>query len=293
MFGSLFFLIREAWLNLRRQGLMAVACVSTSAIALLILGVFFLIGTQLYRVVDGAPRQMEIHAFMREGATRAQATALQERLEDMPGVAVARLVTREQAWTEFRQKSSFKDVLDGFKENPLPDMLRIVTTTPEETLRLADWVRSLPEVDHVNEGKEVVRQLLTIYNVIRTAGVVLAVLLGLGTAAIISNAIRMTLFARRRDIRVMQLVGATNSFIRFPFLLEGMAEGALGGGIASGLLLAALHYYTTRVQPTVPVVNQFELDLNRLLFVGILVGGGAVLGMVGSLLSMRKFLHAT
>lgn len=292
MFGSLLFLIREAWLNLRRQGLMAVACVSTSAIALLILGLFFLIGAQLYRVLDGAPRKLEIHAFLREGADREQARALVEQAQAMPGVARVRLVTREEAWTEFRAKSNFKDVLEGFKDNPLPDMVKIVSATPQDTLVLADWIRTVPLVDHVNEGKEVVRQLITIYNVVKTAGLGLALLLGLGTAAIISNAIRMTLFARRRDIRVMQLVGATNSFIRFPFLLEGMAEGALGGGVAAGILLAALHYYVSRIQPTVPIVNQFELSLDRLLFGAVLVAGGALLGMVGSMLSLRKFMHA-
>ncbi|HEU4754117.1 MAG TPA: FtsX-like permease family protein, partial [Armatimonadota bacterium] len=124
------------------------------------------------------------------------------------------------------------------------------------------------------------------------AGIVLAVLLALGTAAIIGNAIRMTLYARRRDIRVMQLVGATNGAIRLPFMMEGMVAGGLGGGIACAVMLGALHYVSQRVLQEMPFINEFRMSVDLPLFCAVLVGGGIVLGLTGSLFSLRRFLRA-
>jgi cell division transport system permease protein len=290
MIGSFFFLIRETWLNLWRQGLMALASITTATISLTIVGVFVVLGCQTYAILYGAPRQLEVHAFLSPDASRERAEALAREAETLAGVTRVTLVPREQAWAQWSK--DYQDVLDGFKGNPFPDKLEIKAATPEQTLAVADWIRRMPGVDKVNEAREVLRQWVAIFNVARTVALALGLLLALGSAAIISNAIRMTLFARRRDIRVMQLVGATNGFIRFPFVLEGMVEGALGGAFASALLAGALQYYSTRVVSSVLLAAQFHLPLDLPIFCASLVLGGAVIGMLGSLVSVRKFLHA-
>jgi cell division transport system permease protein len=291
MIGNLAFLLNECWLNIRRQGLLVLACVSTTTIALTILGGFVLMAWHVHSIADALPRRFEVHAFLKKAASRDQAAALMREVKELPGVAQVRLVTKEQAWSQFREGYAYKSDLEGLSENPLPDKIEITAATPEKTLAVADMVRKMPHVDEVREGREVLQKLLSIAGVVRMAGIALALLLALGTAAIISNAIRMTLFARRRDIRVMQLVGATNSFIRLPFLLEGLVEGALGGALACGLMALGLQYLTGRVLPDLAFVNEFRLTLNLPVFCGTLVAGGALLGAFGSLFSMRRFLR--
>jgi len=292
MIGNLLFLVRECGLNLRRQGLMAVACVTTPGIAIAILGVFILLALQLYLVADAAPRQFEIHAFMDSGASRQESEARVRDIRKIPGVAQVRLVPREKAWADFRKQSVHQKELEGFQENPLPDKLEIVAANPSRSIKIADQVRALPQVAEVKDARETLVRLLSIFDVVRLAGLGLSVLLGLGAAAIIANAIRMTLVARRRDIRVMQLVGATNSFIRLPFVLEGMTEGALGGALACAAVYVVLHYYTARLLPQLSLGARFSLPIDLPLFFVALVLGGALVGMLGSLVSIRKFLHA-
>jgi cell division transport system permease protein len=291
MIAHFFYLIKECWLNFRRQGLMAIASISTAAISLTILGIFAVLAFQVYALLDGVPRQMEVHAFLRADAPRERAQAMAAEIRTFPGVTHVTLVTKEQAWAEFRQRTPQKDVLDGFTENPFPDKLDVRAATPQQTLDVAERIRAFSAVDKVNEGREVIHQLLTIFNVMRMVGIVLGLVLSLGAAALVSNTIRMTLFARRRDIRVMQLVGATNGFIRFPFVLEGMLEGALGGALACAALVGVVHYYTGQVLPKLPLLNQYALPVDLSLLCAILVAGGATIGIAGSLFSLRKFLH--
>lgn len=291
MLASLLFLVQEAWLNVRRQGLMVLACVTTTAVCLTILAVFVLLAWQVHSLVQAMPRRFEVHAFFRPDVPRTQVEATVKEIRDLPGVARVRLVTKEEAWAEYRKSWPNKEDLSGLTENPLPDKLEIAGVTPEESLRLAETVRRMPHMEAVREGKQVVRNLLTIANVVRIVGIALALLLALGSAAIVGNAIRLTLLARRKDIRVMQLVGATNGFIRLPFLLEGLMEGALGGALACGVVYGALHYFVTRVQPDLSFISELRFAVDLPLFCAALVVGGALLGTVGSLFSLRRFLR--
>jgi cell division transport system permease protein len=292
MIGSFFFLMRESVLNLRRQGLLTLACITTAAIALTIFGAFTLLAWHVHSIADAIPRRFEVHAFLNGEASRAQTEILVGQIGKLPGVVQVNLVPKERAWAEMRQRYPHKADLEGLSENPLPDKLEIVAATPERTLEVADAVRRFPLIDHVNEGREVLRKLLAIAGVVRMIGIAVACLLALGTMAIISNAIRITLYARRRDIRVMQLVGATNSFIRMPFVVEGIVEGAAGGAVACAVMFGALQYLMTRVLPDMPFVNEFRLALDVPMFCAALVAGGALLGMLGSLFSLRRFLPA-
>jgi cell division transport system permease protein len=147
-------------------------------------------------------------------------------------------------------------------------------------------------VDRVREERETLRRMLSIFSVVRTVGLILGAFLALGAAGIIGNTIRVALFARRRDIRVMQLVGATNAFIRFPFVLEGVLAGAVGGGLACGAIAGSLHYYNTQVLPNLAIGSSLRPSLDFALVAAGLVAAGGLIGMVGSLFSLRRFLHA-
>jgi cell division transport system permease protein len=291
MLGRVVFLIQECWLNFRRQGLMALTCISTSAIALTILGVFVLLAWHVHAIATAIPRQFEVHAFVRADLPRSETEALAVAVRRMDGVARVSLVPKEHAWDEYRKHYAAPEDLEGM-ENPLPDKLEIAAVTPEKTLEVARKVRELPNVDAVRGGEEVLQRLLAIANGVRITGVFLALLLALGTIAIISNAIKITLFARRRDIRVMQLVGATNGFIRTPFVLEGMLEGGIGGAVACGGMALVMHYFTNHVLPGMTLVRELQLNLDIRLFCAFLILAGLLFGVLGSLLSLRRFLRA-
>jgi cell division transport system permease protein len=292
MFARLGFLIGECARNLRRQGLMTFACISTTTIALTILGIFVLLAWQVNTVAEAAPRRFEVHAFLDAKASPDQVTELVRQVQQLSGVAAVKLVPKDEAWAEYRKHYPHEEDLEGMTDNPLPDKLEISAVTPAQTLDVAEAVRQLPGVEHVNEGKETLRRLLAIANIVRIAGIALAVALALGTAAIIGNTIRMTLYHRRRDIRVMQLVGATDGFIRLPFVLEGIVVGGVGGGLAAGLMAAALHYLTSRVQIDLPLISEIRISLDPALFCSTLVVSGVCLGALGSLISLRRFLRA-
>lgn len=289
--GSFFFLIQESWLNLRRQGLMALACVTTAAAALTTFGLVALIAWQLTSIAAAIPKRFEVHAFLRPSLTREQSERLAGQIRKIPSVTRVTYIPRDQAWAEYRAHYPHQEDLVGLTDNPLPDKLEIAAATPKDNLQIAELLRKMPEIDHVNEGRDTLAKLLTIADVARIAGMAIALMLALGTTAVVSNAIRITLFARRRDIRVMQLVGATNSFIRLPFVVEGIVEGALGGGVACAALASLLHFFMTHVLRDAPFVNEFRVGLDLPLFCVSLVAGGALLGMLGSLFSLRKFLH--
>jgi cell division transport system permease protein len=292
MLGSLLFILQESWLNLRRQGLPVLACVTTSAASLTIFAAFGLLAWHVHGIAQSLPKQFEIHAFLDVKAPRERALELQKQLQATSGVAQVRLVPREAAWPAFKKSYPAPDDLEGLTENPLPDKLEIVTATPEETERIADSIRGMQGVARVQDGRSELRQVLAIASVVRIIGIGIGILLALGTAAIVSNAIRITLFARRREIRVMQLVGATNGFIRLPFLLEGVIEGALGGGLAAAAIVAAAHYLNANVLPSLAFVNEIRFSLDAPVVCGALVAGGAVMGLMGSVFSLRRFLHA-
>ncbi len=288
---SIPFLVHEAVLNVRRQGLMTLASISTVAISLCIVGVFGLIALRFNAVTDALPRQWEFHAFTRRDLTADQAERLRQEVQALPGVKSATLLTSDEVWTDFRNRwGGLKTDLEGM-DNPMPHKLEVQSVSPKRTMALAARVRGMEGVATVKDGGTVLPQLLAINRWVRNGSLALAALLVLGTMAIISNAIRLTLFARRREIRVMQLVGATNGFVRLPFLLEGVIDGLLGGLVAWGLLAMGYDYLNRRFLVNVPLLSQHPLPYDMALCLGVVAVGGLAVGLFGSMVSIRRFLR--
>jgi cell division transport system permease protein len=288
---SIPFLCHEALLNVRRHGLMTLAVIGTVTVTLCILGAFAAIAWQFHQVTDRLPRQFEVHAFMQPGLTPDDVQRTRAEIAGLPGVRAVTLVTREEAWADFKlRRSGMATDFEGL-ENPLGDKLEVQVTSPEKTFGVAARIRGLPGVHRVLDGSEVLARLLAINRFIRLASLILGGLLALGTVAIVSNAIRITLFARRREIRVMQLVGATNGFVRLPFLLEGMFDGLVGGGIACALLYGSYRYLTRSVLPRFPFANEVQIGLNLPLCLAAIAAAGLFIGLFGSSVSIRRFLR--
>jgi cell division transport system permease protein len=214
-----------------------------------------------------------------------------QQVRSIPGVVRVRLVPKEEAWLAFQQRYPSKADLAGLRENPLPDKYEIRTAKPQQIFRVANAVRLLPHVAHVSTGTKVLENLLRIARLVRLVGLVCAGLLLLATVAVISNAIRVTLFARRREIRIMQLVGATNGFIRLPFVFEGVFDGAVGAVLACFVVATGYGYLVRTALASVPLLAEFHTDVSLPHLFGGLSLIGVAIGALGSMITMRRFLR--
>jgi cell division transport system permease protein len=295
--SSIAFLCEEAFRNIRRNGLMSLAALTTVAISMAVLGGSLFALYRLHQFAEAQPRQFEIVVFLYNKVAREDAAQLQKRLSALPGVASVHLVPREEALVEMeeedkRQGRRIVEALAG--ENPLPDRLDVRLSDPKQTAAFTALLRNpdrFPQVETVRDDRETLDRLIATSRLIRNVGGIIALLLFIATAFVIQNTIRLTVFARRREIRIMQLVGATSGFIRFPLVLEGIFYGVAGSVIASGTVILVLHQisaYVGRFQT--PLAQGLPQAVKPLLIVAFLAALGAIVGWLGSALSIRRFL---
>jgi len=287
---TLNYAIEESAVGIVRNGLMSTVSVITIALSFGVLGAFALLMLGLNNATQSLLKDFEIGVFLEKGTSEADVAELGSQLRAMPHVTSVRLMPKDVAWEQMRAALGGQIELSGVEENPLPDKFRVKLDDPRYTARTAKAIRRMSHVDEVVEARQIVEQVISIADVVKLIGVASAVALFLVTALIVSNTIRLTLHARRREIRIMQLVGATNWFIRLPLVLEGMILGAAGGGIACLLVLGGSHYVTQEVTRRVPLFGRFVTEVDPLYLLESMVALGCFVGAAGSLISIRRFL---
>lgn len=285
------FLVEEALVNLRRNGLMTVAAVGTVALALAVFGGFGLIIWRLESLARSLPPKFAIDVFLKDSVTREQSQALQHKLHSHPDISKVIFKPKEQAWPEF-QKELQQEITAALPYNPLPDSFVIHVKDPARTAVVSRWLRSLPEIDAVRDAEEEVEIILSVAAAVRWIGLTGTVLLLVATSVIIYNAVRLTVYARRREIRIMQLIGATSGTIRTPFVLEGVVQGVLGAWIACVLIFGVSRLVSHFVMHKLAFIDSLGGAPVPLWVVFLLLTllGAAIGGMV-SILSVRKYLQ--
>lgn len=282
-------MIQEAFTGIRRNGLMAFASISTIALSLGVLGTFVLVALSANHFAQSQINRFEIIAFMRGGATLAQTEELAVQIRQKPDVASVKIRSRDEEWAAFKREQP-NITTGGLPYNPLPYSLDIKVTDAERTTALADKVRQMNGVHKVQDSRDVVNNVLRLARVIRGVSVAGVIVLLMTAVFIISNAIKLTLYARRREIRIMKLVGATNWFIRVPLIIEGVVFGAIGA-LAAWLLLRLGQVYVATAVDRMSFMAQFSSDVRPAnLAIGLMVLGVAI-GAAGSFVSIRRFLH--
>lgn len=285
------FLVEEALVNLRRNGLMTVAAIGTVALALAVFGGFGLILWRLERLAHSLPPKFVIDVFLKDNVSRQRALQLQQELQQHPDIAQVTFKPKEQAWPEF-QKELQQEITAALPYNPLPDSFVVQVKDPSRTAAVSGWLKSLPEVDAVRDAKEEVEIILSVAAVVRWVGIVGTALLLIATSVIIYNAVRLTVFARRREIRIMQLIGATAGTIRAPFVLEGVVQGVLGAWIACGLIFGVSRLISHFVMRKLAFIDSLGASPMPVwaVFLALTLLGAAIGGAV-STLSVRKYLQ--
>jgi len=275
---------REALSAFRRSPLLSALSVTTIAFSLFALGLFGLVAVNMRQALQQLEERFEIRAFVAEGASIDSVTAAMKELSALPNVARVNYVSRAQALQRARRElGEFRDVFqDEFLPASLELRLRPGLEGQNEVKAVVERVRKLPFVDDVRYGEEWVEKLYRVRDVAAAAGLVLGLAFATVAVIIIGSTIRMAVLARSREISIMRLVGATDAFVRAPFLIEGFFKGVLGGVLA--LVFTWLAHEL--IDRTLIETTFFDA---RTAVLGVL--GGALIGLLGSSLSVGRHLR--
>jgi cell division transport system permease protein len=290
------FFMREVWRSLSRNAVPSFAAMASVLVTMLVLGAFIPVMQMASAAADQTRDRVFVSAFLKNDATNKDVERVRELLEGTANVKSVEFISKEQALKEQKKLDP-----EAFKvlgtSNPLPDAFRI---TPKDPDKIPEIMAALaptnaagvaaptdPKIDEVKNARETPK-LLGVMNAIKLGTGLLAFLLIGSSVLLVGNTIRLSLFARRREVEVMKLVGATDWFIRWPFVLEGLIVGLLGGLMAILVLLVAK---TALLGPleSVPVVNGLSTLSFALLAVVLMVASVGV-SALGSGLSLRRFL---
>ncbi len=285
---------RESLKSIKRNGWMTFASVSAVTVTLILVGVFFVIMMNLNRVAQTIEEDVEIRVHIDVAANEQDQQSLKSEIEKIPEVKSV-VYSPKQQELDSLVKSLGEDG-KSFKlfeqDNPLNDVFVVKTKNPADTMKAAKKIEKINFVSKVKYGAGKVEKLFKFINASRNVGIVLIIGLFFTAIFLISNTIKITIIARRREIKIMRLVGATNNFIRWPFFLEGLWLGILGSILP--IILISIAYYRAydylgpKLEGTFIKIlpfNPFAFQVS-----GILILMGALIGVWGSVMSVRKFL---
>jgi len=294
-FRSLEYAVVESISAIRRNAFHSFASILTVALTLAVLGGFVLFSFGLYNATGSELSKFEISVWLDKTKTQNDIQDLKSKISRLDHVASVRFNSAQDTWQEIRKGFGNDEMLSGVDPKRVMaelDYFRLRLDDPRYTASVADKLRKEPHVDKVLEGREIVEQVVHIADVMKWVGIGTGGLLLLLAMFVMSNTIRLMIYARRREIRIMQLVGATNWFIRLPLVFEGAILGAIGGAVASGLVLGGSHYLSDWVVHQVPRLSQFSSGIEPLWVLGVLAGLGWIIGTSGSMISIQRYLKA-
>ena len=281
------FFLTEAFISIRRSGLMATISTATIGVSLVVFGLFLLISANISNMSSFFSEKLEIRIFLKDSISPGQISTMKHRLEAMPDVKDVIFVSKDKAWRDFRK--GFQSLaLADLVENPLPHSFKLTLKDNVKIVKTAQYVRGFEHVEDVGYMGTIAERIIKFAAYTRIAGFVLVSLLTIATLLIVVNTIRLTVIARQDEITIMHLVGATVSFIRWPFIIEGALMGLVGATAAVGILSPLYTMFVVRIQEKMPYIPilQDRFHLNMIYFTLILVGTS--LGIFGSYLSVSR-----
>lgn len=283
---------RESLKSLGRNGWMTFASVSAVTVTLLLVGVFVLIMMNLNKIADDVENDVEMKVFIALETGEEDIQRLETEIGDMPGVESVDFSTKEEELTDL--VLDFGDELSLFEQsNPLFDVFYVKATEPQQTEKVANEVAQLENIEDVEYGEGKIEKLFNVLNTGRNVGLILILALLFTAMFLISNTIRITIVARRREIEIMKLVGATNWFVRIPFIIEGMWLGLLGSIVPIALVTVLYYNVTTFTEPKLSGEMFQLLEFTPFIYQvsALILLMGVFIGIWGSFMSIRKFLR--
>jgi len=279
----------EALRSLGANASTTVAATMTVLIGMFLLGLFIALGTWVLSWSDHVKRELTVKVYFHQDATPQQINAVRAKLDANGDVKSFRFVSADEALRTMKQK--YPDLVENLTGNPLPPSYEVQPVRGEQVEQVANSLRPLPAgVEEIKYGKKTASRILHVARVIQIVFLLATLVLVAASTLLIANTIRLSIFSRRREIEVMKLVGATNWFVRGPFMLEGLMCGAIGAVAAVVLLLLGKEIVLPSILGRVDAgsdVQALAFELNAL----ILLGVGLLLGAAGSGITLRRFLQ--
>lgn len=289
---KMFFL--DALKSLKRNRTITLASIITVSATLFIFGVFLLVAQTINIGVESVESKVEIKAYLNNDITSSEKDNVLAIINTVEGIKEVVYESKEEAFQKFKDRLGENNaILTGFSEdrNPLPNSFVISLQEPESALKVEEALKDVRGIEDVGNERDTVEKIISLAKIIRTIGVVIFVVLVLVSLFLISNTIKLTVYSRRREIGIMKFVGATDWFIRWPFLIEGMIMGLVGG------ILAVIVVYFT--------YNLVYIDITKTMFYAELITPqyilqnfswqfaltGIFIGALGSYIAMKKFLE--
>ena len=292
-FHQLVYFVRAALRGLRASPVTSAVSIATIAVAVVPLGGLLVISANMRALLDSYGRERHVTAFLDPQLSDAQAEALAKRAGGIAGVKHVELVGRQEALERFRRRLGGSALLEALDQNPLPASLEIALReegrSGDRVRAVLDAVGKLPGVDEVAGGEAWIEGYARALALVRSAGIGLGAVLALASLLVVANTIRLAVYARRDELEILALVGASRTFVRTPFLIEGVAQGALGGAIGLVLLYAAFRLLV----PQLGDALELFLGWSHPTFLApqamaLLVGGGAGFGLVGAAIAVAR-----
>lgn len=286
------YFIKEVYTSFKRNIWMTLASIFTVVLSLFILGFFSIVILNLNKMADTLESQVQISVYLKDNLSQEEIDETKETLSKIEGLQDIKFITREEAMENFKERLGDQQfLLDALDDtNPLPDSFSLTVTSPQQVKTIADTAAALDSVESASYSQDIINHLFNLTHLIRLIGIALIILLTGAAIFIISNTIRLTVFARRKEIAIMKYVGATDWFIRWPFLLEGICLGFIGGGLATIFLYIIYNQVTQEIYEAMaffPLIPQHPfIDYISL---AILVAG-IIIGALGSTISLKRFL---
>lgn len=282
------YFFKESFTSLIRNRWMSLASIGAVASALIVFGSFLLLSVNFDYILKDVESQVEITAYLEDSVEQESIAKLNRDIAAISEVKEIKFISKEEAIEEFKEQVG-KELLEGI-ENPLPNSFRIKVNDPHEVAAVAEKIERFAGIEEVKYGKGIVEKLFNIIYWLRMIGLGIMIVFACVSIFIISNTIRLTVFARRREISIMKYIGATDWFVRWPFLIEGMILGLIGSLVAIGVLALAYKYLYITVKLNIPMISLLPIEGFYEYALGFL-GIGMLIGAFGSSFSIKRFLN--
>ena len=298
------YFLSESLSNFRRNWVMSLGAIITIFFSLLLVGVFMVTGLLINTIVESVEEKVQIQVFLKDGAPDEDVAALQsDLLTDTARVAGVAYVSKEEALERFREQTAESpEIVENLPGNPLPASLEVELVEAQYVHEVVEVIKAHPSLANVianpdeperdlKYGQDIVDKLFQLTNAIRVIIVVLVAMLSFVSTIFISNTIRLAIYARRKEIGIMRLVGASNWFIRAPFLLEGVFQGLIGALLAIGIIVGVRVWavpWLAENLPFLPVTLSAAATTQLGL---VMAAAGMILGLIGSGFALRRYLR--
>lgn len=287
------YFLRDSIRSLRRNSTLSIASVATVAATLFILGVFILVLLTIGQGMSEVESKVEVKVFLKDNITTVQKSDIESKLKSVDGVTSVTYESKDEALNNFKAQlgDQYKSLVAGYdKKNPMPDSYIVKVQKPEIVSNVVDSVKGMDGIDVIKDGREVVNIIMKLSSTLKwIGGVILVVLIGL-SLFLIGNTIKITVYNRRREIGIMKYIGATDWFIRWPFIFEGVIIGILGSAISIVLLYYGYRAAYVQISSGFMIMQLVSpaYILSTMLWEFLLIG--MCIGIFGSITSIRKFL---